>query len=40
LLSSQIDTFEPLEEDERGAGLDAGLPVDEIVARVTVATGQ
>jgi gluconokinase len=40
LLSSQIDTLEPLEEDERGASLDAGLPVDEIVARVTVATGQ
>ena len=32
LLQSQIDTLEPLEEDEHGSSLDVALPVDEIVA--------
>lgn len=40
LLASQIDTLEALEGDERGSSLDVALPVDEIVARVTVATAQ
>ena len=40
LLRSQLDTLEPLAPDERGAKIDVALPVDEIVARVTVATGQ
>lgn len=34
LLTSQIETLEPLEEDERGLSVDAALPVDEVVGRV------
>ena len=32
LLTSQLATLEPLEDDERGFAVDASLPVDDIVA--------
>lgn len=37
LLTSQIDTLEPLEDDERGVSVDVALDVDEVVARVEAA---
>lgn len=40
LLDSQIDTLEPLEDDEAGATLDVDRPVEELVAAgVAVVTG-
>ena len=40
LLASQIDTLEPLHEDERGVSLDVALTVDEIVTRVVAAAAR
>ncbi len=40
LLRSQLDTLEALEPDERGALIDAGLPVDEIADQVRIAERQ
>ena len=34
LLASQIETLEPLEDDENGVSVDVALSVDEIVTRV------
>jgi len=31
LLQSQLDTLEPLEDDEEGAVLDVDAPLDEVV---------
>ena len=39
LLTSQIDTLEPLDDDETGVSVDVGLAVDDIVARVEAALG-
>lgn len=34
LLQSQLDTLEPLEDDEEGVLVDVALPVDEVLRRV------
>jgi carbohydrate kinase (thermoresistant glucokinase family) len=39
LLASQIETLEPLEDDENGVSVDVALPVDEVVTRVEGALG-
>ena len=39
LLTSQIETLEPLEDDETGVSVDVGLAVDAVVVRVEGALG-